>query len=258
MDIKIITFISSIVLVLFVIYGFNFKNEYAQKSELDRVLSEVINEDLTIDQQEEPIKNIKADVGNVLTKKTKNDNIYNTRKNKLLVDFDAEGGFNYKGLEGSLRKGASWGRAGVNESDLISRPDIQSKYAYGINNHRLVSNYDNYAKDGHLAIGDTPSSKVKESFRYMRTATEQMNNIRANSYKNNVDIEGSVGKDILTYSKSKIISPGFVSGYIESKNPIRLTDDVVPIYKERASDLEAGIEDSKKYINFNNNDNLIF
>ena len=256
MDIKIITFISSIVLVLFVIYGF--KNEYAQKSELDRVLSEVINEDLTIDQQDEPIKNIKADVGNVLTKKTKNDNIYNTRKNKLLVEFDSEGGFNYKGLEGYMKKGASWGRSGVNESNLISRPDIQSKYEYGINNHRLVSNYDDYAKDGHLAIGDTPSSKVKESFRYMRTATEQMNNIRANSYKNNIDIEGSVGKDILTYSKSKIISPGFVSGYIESKNPIRLTDDVVPIYKDIALDLGAGIEESKNSIKFNNKENLIF
>jgi len=258
MDLKIITFISSIVLVLFVIYGFNFKNDLSQRSELDKVLSEIINEDLTIDQQEEPIKNIKADVGNVLNKKTKNDDIYNTKKNKLLVEFDAEGAFNYKGLEGSMRKGASWGRSGVNDSNLISKPDIQSNYVYGINNNRLVSNYDHYSKDGSLSIGDTPSARVKESFRYMRTAAEQMNNVAANSYKNNIDIDGSVGKDILTYSKSKIVSPGFVSGYIESKNPIRLTDDVVPVYKDFALDLQLDLEESRNSIKLNNKKNLIF
>ena len=259
MDFKILAFISSIIMVLFVTNFFNFNNDSLQKSELDRILSEVVDENLTSEPQEELVKEVITDIGNVLNKKTRSGNIYTSRDtNKLLTENDAEGGFSYGNIQGLMKKGASWGQAGPDEKSLISEPDIQSKYVYGLNNHYIAKRYDDYVKDGHMGVADVPSANVKEAFRYMRTVGEQMNNIRANSYKHNIDIDGGIGKEILTYSKSKIVSPGFVSGYIESKNPINIRESTVPVYKDLPSDVKIGVEEASNSINFNADNNLIF
>lgn len=260
MDFKIIAFISSIIVALFVTIGFNFKNDLSQKSQLDNILSEVVDENLNVEPPQELIKEVKTDIGNVLTKKTKLGNIYTPRNtnNKLLTENDAEGAFSYGNVQGLMKKGASWGRAGPDERSLISEPDIQSKYVYGLNKHNVSKQYDDYARDGPISIGDVPSARVKENFRYMRTAVAQMDNIRANSYKYNIDIDGGVGKEILTYSKSKFISPGFVSGYIESKNPINLNESVVPVYKDLPLDVNIGVKEANDSVNFHADNKLIF
>ena len=259
MDFKIIAFISSIIVALFITFGFNFKNDLSQKSQLDNILSEVVDENLNVEPPQEPIKEVKTDIGNVLNKKTKSGNIYTLRNtNNLLIENDVEGGFSYGNIQGLIKKGASWGQAGPDEKSPISKSDIQSKYVYGLNKHSVSKQYDYYVRDGHMAIGDLPSARVKEGFRYMRTAVAQMDNIRANSYKHNIDIGGGVAKELLTYSKSKIVSPGFVSGYIESKNPININESDVPVYKQQPPDVKIGIQEANDSVNFNADNKLIF
>lgn len=252
---KIIVLVSVIIISFFVTMGFNNKNNLQQK-EIDLILAGNVEQNLRDETNDALKKQIKTDVGNVLNKKTNSKDIYMGNNNKKIINHDAEGGFSYSSFQNSMRSGAEWGKAGINEYDL-KEPDVQSNYTFGLNKQKVYNGFDNYNKDGDFGIGDTSDAKVQENYRYMRTALAQLQNVISNSQKSNIDIDGGVDKEILVHAKSKIINPSFVYGYIESKEPIQLNNGIVPVYKKTLPKIEVGINESKNNIN-SNNENLEF
>lgn len=255
MDSKIILFVISLFLTIYAASIISKKDN--AEINIDTVLSPIIEEPIE-KPKEEPIP-VQTDVGNVLNKRTRVDNIYNSgRKHMLIQETDAEGGFNYSNLQGLVKKSAVWGRSGPDENSYEKVLDIQPKYLYGLNRNKNIKYFDkHFSVDGHQPVNDVSSAKVQERYRYMNTALSQLNNAKANSYKNNIDLDTPAGKNILTFSKSKILAPNFSTGYLDSREPINITGGI-PVNKDLPPDVNKGVQELSNEIKFNNDNKIIY
>ena len=247
MDSKIIILTISLFLSIYAIFLISKKNK--KEIDTDSIIDSIIKEDKVL---EKPIENNSVDIGNVLNKKKSKNAIYGSR-NKILLETDSSsGGFNYGKIQGIIKKNTEWAQSGVKKA-YEKRPDIQPNYLYSLNKNKNVKYFDkHFVKDGHKKIGDVPSSEIKERYKYTNIALSQLNNAKANSYKNNIDLDSVESKEMLTFSKSKILAPSFSFGYLDSKNPISLKSGI-PVNKDLPPDVKNGVENFTEEVKSNEN-----
>ena len=258
MDTQIITFILSISLLIYIVVNTSQKNKMEEN--IDNIINssdDIVIKDTPPSEKELPIT---THVGNVLSKKTDKNSVYIARNiNREIRESDSSmGNFNYKHVQGSIKKNAIWGKSGPDEKDLERESDVQHGYLYGLKKGSAIKKFDkHYSVDGHQPIEDVSSATFKEKYRYMNTALGQLKNAQSNSYKNNINIDSFDNKQILVHSKSKIIAPSFVAGYLTSKEAISLHSGI-PVNPDKPIDISKTIETKSDEINFNNDNKLIY
>ena len=236
MDSKLIVFILSLIMLYCLV------NNVPKSDKLENivdVLSSITDEQLNA----APVENVvPKNIGNALNRRTDQAPIVNTSSNIRIDQRSNRGGIVSNNLQGRMRKAAGWARAGPDEDSLIKDADIQPKYIYGLRKSRINNSFNkHFAADPHMGTGDVSSSDVQERYRYMSTALSQLSNAKANSYKHNIDLGGGVDKEILVYSNSKTISPGFSTGLLENREPVQLGEGI-PVNKDVPPDVGIGVQ----------------
>lgn len=241
MDSKLVVFILSLAMLYCLVKNLP-QNDNLEN--IDDVLSKITEEQLNEGPTEpQPVQSV--NIGNALNRRTSDSAIFNTRSNNTIQQRSSRGGIKINDMQGRMRGGAAWGRAGPDEDSLIKDADVQPKYLYGVRKHRIRSSFkDHYAADPHFGTEDVSSSSVQERYRHMNTALSQLSNAKANSYKHNIDLDRGVDKEILVYSNSKMISPGFSAGFLENREPVQLGDGI-PVNRDVPPDVNLGVQQFK-------------
>ena len=253
MDSKIIILTISLFLTIYAMSIISKKDK--SELEIEDILNPILDQiPIEIPKEEHPTR--VADIGNVLNKKTSNDIVYTSRKNKLIQETDSVGGFNYSDIQGMIKKNTTWGQDGTKAYNKES--DIQPKYLYGLQRNKNVMHFDkHFVEDSKQPTEDVASSDIQERYKHMNTAFNQLTNANANSYKNNINLDNTESKKILTFSKSKILAPSFSFGYLDSKDPISLKSGI-PVNKDTPSDVTKGVEKMTDEVKFNSENKIIY
>ena len=253
MDSKIIILTISLFLAIYAMSIISKKDK--TELEIENIINPIIEQEPIEIPKEDP-KNKVVDIGNVLNKKTYNNDIYTSRKNKIIQETDSIGGFNYSDIQGMIKKNTTWGQDGPKAYNKTS--DIQPKYLYGLQRNKNVMYFDkHFVEDSEQPTEDVASSDVQERYKHMNAAFNQLTNATANAYKNNIDLNNQENKKLLTFSKSKILAPSFSFGYLDSKDPISLKSGI-PVNKDLPPDVTKGVRKMNDEVKFNNDNKIIY